>query len=313
MKLETEPYQIQNSIWPEAGRVILANYDRDTIVVYQAYRPAIGHFAARHGYFGGEFKLSRMSWIKPNFLWMMYRCGWASKQGQEVVLAIRIQRAAFDSILSQAVYSSYKPDLYASREAWKDAVATSNVRLQWDPDHSPDGEKLQRRAVQLGLRGEVLRKYSRDWIVEITDVSGFVREQRVNSIPSRYEHLLMPRERVYPVSDTRTIKNLRLDSTLCRETTAITNQRLPGAAELTSIVSDLLWRDWDPIGINEQFEARDEYNSYVGTICSLLLSGADARKIRDHLAHVETVNMGLSSPCPHLDEVVRKLLALVGR
>ena len=65
---------------------IRADFDRETIVVYQAYRPQIGHFAVKHGYFGGEFKLTRMSWIKPNFLWMMYRCGWAQKPGQEVVM-----------------------------------------------------------------------------------------------------------------------------------------------------------------------------------------------------------------------------------
>jgi len=29
------------------------------------------------------------------------------------------------------------------------------VRLQWDPDHSPKGEKLARRAIQLGLKGKV--------------------------------------------------------------------------------------------------------------------------------------------------------------
>jgi Domain of unknown function (DUF4291) len=49
----------------------LAQYDNDSIVVYQAYSPAIGHFAAKHGYFGGDFKLSRMTWIKPNFLWIV--------------------------------------------------------------------------------------------------------------------------------------------------------------------------------------------------------------------------------------------------
>jgi Domain of unknown function (DUF4291) len=32
--------------------VILAQYDADSIVVYQAYRHEIGHFAAEHGNFG---------------------------------------------------------------------------------------------------------------------------------------------------------------------------------------------------------------------------------------------------------------------
>ncbi len=211
MNLKTEPYQTQTSIWPDSGRVILANFDDDSIVVYQAYRPKIGNFASGNGHFGGEFKFTRMSWIKPNFLWMMYRCGWASKQGQEVVLAIRIQRTAFDSILSQAIHSSYKPDLYDSRDDWKQRVSNSDVRLQWDPDHAPNGDKMERRAVQLGLRGDALRQYARDWIVDITDVSEFVRLQRDNSNISRYDQLMMPRERIYPVTCIETAQKLRLD------------------------------------------------------------------------------------------------------
>lgn len=74
-----------------------------------------------------------------------------------------------------------------------------------------------------------------------------------------------------------------------------------------------LWQDWDPIGVNDWPEAHDEYDSYVGGVCSLLISGADAYKLRQHLAHIETDSMGLSSPCSHLDDVVGKLLAMVGR
>lgn len=68
MKLQTEPYLNQKDRWQPQGRVILAQYDADSIVVYQAYRPSIGHFASQYAYFGGDFKLSRMTWIKPNFL-----------------------------------------------------------------------------------------------------------------------------------------------------------------------------------------------------------------------------------------------------
>ena len=79
MRIRTEFHQIQVARWPKSGRHILAQYDDETIVVYQAYRPSIGSFAAEHGYFGGEFSYSRMSWIKPNFLWMMFRSGWGTK------------------------------------------------------------------------------------------------------------------------------------------------------------------------------------------------------------------------------------------
>ena len=109
------------------------------MVVYQAYRPEIGHFAARRGYFGGEFSLGRMSWVKPNFLWMMYRSGWGTKPGQEVVLAVRITRPAFEEILGHAIHSSFVAERYASADDWRAQLRGSHVRLQWDPDHHPSG------------------------------------------------------------------------------------------------------------------------------------------------------------------------------
>jgi hypothetical protein len=80
LKLATELYAEQVKSWPQDGRHILAHYDDDTIVVYQAYKPSTrDHSLARSQLGGPEFSFNRMSWIKPNFLWMMYRCGWASK------------------------------------------------------------------------------------------------------------------------------------------------------------------------------------------------------------------------------------------
>jgi hypothetical protein len=212
MKLQTELYLNQQSIWQSRGRVILAQYDADSIVVYQAYCPAIGHFAAKHGYFGGDFSLSRMTWIKPNFLWMMYRSGWGTKEGQEVTLAIRMQRSAFDSILNEAVHSTYIPDVYENQQAWHNAVQTSNVRLQWDPDHSPSGEKLERRAIQIGLRGEAAIKYSREWIVDIEDISEFVAEQRERVISKNYDLLRTPSECAYEVSNLEVATKLQLSA-----------------------------------------------------------------------------------------------------
>ncbi len=125
MKLQTYPYLAQLNRRHPTGRQILAQFDDESIVVYQAYRPEIGRFAAENGYFGGAFSLSRMSWIKPNFLWMMYRSGWGTKLGQEVILAIRLQRRAFDTILAAAVPSSFSPHLYASIADWQRSIGTA--------------------------------------------------------------------------------------------------------------------------------------------------------------------------------------------
>ncbi|MEG4275252.1 MULTISPECIES: DUF4291 domain-containing protein [unclassified Microcoleus] len=200
MKLLTEPYLNQVSNWPKTGRHILAQFDDNTVVVYQAYRPAIGLFAAEHGYFGGEFSLNRMSWIKPNFLWMMYRSQWGTNPGQEVILAVWLRRSAFDEILASAVHSNFVPEVYGSEKEWKQAVKNSAVRLQWDPHHHPSGAKLERRAIQQGLRGSALARYARDWIVNIEDISEFVQQQRQYRGGDRIQ-LLTPSETVYPVID----------------------------------------------------------------------------------------------------------------
>jgi hypothetical protein len=197
MKLKTAHYLEQEKTWPTEGRHILAQYDEDSIIVYQAYRPSIGQFAAQHGYFGGEFRLTRMSWIKPNFLWMMYRSGWSTKSGQEVTLAVRLKRQFFEAVLEQAVPSHYDSDWYPNQAAWKQAVNLSLVRLQWDPDHDPAGAPLKRRAIQLGLRGEVLKEYARDAIIEIIDISDFVELQRVPAKSQDYSELLTPAEQIY--------------------------------------------------------------------------------------------------------------------
>jgi len=199
MRLITEPYAVQTARWPQSGRHILAQYDDEKIVVYQAYRPEIGYWAARHGRFGGPFSLSRMSWIKPNFLWMAYRCGWATKENQEAILAVSLRREAFESLLAEAVPSAFTAARYADEAAWKEALARSDVRLQWDPDHAPDGSKVERRAIQLGLRGNALARYADEWILGIEDVTAFVTEQRQYAQARDYDRLITPREDVYPV------------------------------------------------------------------------------------------------------------------
>lgn len=214
MALITELYSEQVKSWPRDGHHILAQYDDETIIVYQAYRPSIGQYATNHGVFGGEFSYSRMSWIKPNFLWMMYRSGWGLKAGQEVTLALRLRREFFNSLLEQAVPSAWDPDVFATRDAWSEAVSRSSVRLQWDPDHLPGGAKAERRAIQLGLRGEVLEAFGRKELIEVVDLSEFVAEQRERLSADGESALMMPRERVYRPSDQSIITKLRLSETI---------------------------------------------------------------------------------------------------
>jgi hypothetical protein len=210
--LTLERYRDQQARWPAEGRHILAQYDETSVVVYQAYRSAIGHYAARHGRFGGEFSLNRMSWIKANFLWMMYRSGWGTKDGQEVTLAIWLRRAAFEEILREAVPSSFAPDVYASHDDWQAAVARSSVRLQWDPDHHPHGRPLARRAIQLGLRGDALARYAGEWLLRIEDISPLVARQYEGVRAGDLAALMTPQETVYPIVDATVAQRLGLQA-----------------------------------------------------------------------------------------------------
>ncbi len=200
MRLDCEPYADQVKVWPKAGRHILAQFDDESVVVYQAYNAAIGGYAAAHGRFGGGFSFSRMSWVKPNFLWMMYRSEWGAKENQEVTLGLRLRRAFFESLLGQAVPSSWDRGLFATREEWAREVGRSAVRLQWDPDHHPSGAKLDRRAIQLGLRGPVLDAFGNEELLEVIDLSPFVAEQRA-ALAGGVSALVTPRERVYLPAD----------------------------------------------------------------------------------------------------------------
>ncbi len=212
MKLATEPYREQVKRWPPEGRHILAHYDEQSIIVYQAYRPSIGRFAMEHGYFGGAFSFERMSWIKPNFLWMMYRSGWGTKEGQEITLGLRLRCAFFEGILAQAVPSTYDAEHYPTREQWQEALGTSQVRLQWDPDHDPSGAKQERRAIQLGLRGEVLAAFGKRELLEVIDMTQFVAEQRPKAASAGFADLRIPVEHVYVPADPAVGKQLGLAS-----------------------------------------------------------------------------------------------------
>jgi len=50
---------------------------------------------------------------------------------------------------------------------------------------------------------------------------------------------------------------------------------------------------WDPIGMNDNDEARDEYDQYVPPVFSLAIKGASPKEIADYLREIEVVQMGM--------------------
>lgn len=179
---------------------IRAFYTEDTVRVYQAYNKVIADEAVKNGTFGSSFKLDRMTWIKPSFLWMMYRCGWGTKENQEHILAIDLKREAFDYIVQNAIISTYDDNMGISHEEWKEQIKTSEIRCQWDPERDLFGNPLEYRSIQLGLRGNAVQKYVNDWIVSIEDITEYVMKLREQKSRGMDINSLLPTERIYSVN-----------------------------------------------------------------------------------------------------------------
>jgi len=59
--------------------------------------------------------------------------------------------------------------------------------------------------------------------------------------------------------------------------------------------NEVLHYVWDPIGVAGSPHARDEYDSYVPGVVSLLLADASAKTIAKHLTQITTDSMGLGA------------------
>jgi hypothetical protein len=182
-------------------REIRAEFDRDTIVVYQAYNDAIADAAIAAGRFVPPFSFGRMTWIKPSFLWLMERSGWAKKSNQNRILAVRVTRTGFDQALTQGVLTSYTPGVHQSQDAWRAEFERAPVHVQWDPERSIHGEKLEHRAIQGGIGRTLIAEYASQWVVSVTDVTSLatkVYRLKQDGKSAKAKDLL-PKERAYPV------------------------------------------------------------------------------------------------------------------
>jgi hypothetical protein len=158
-------------------RQIRAAYTTDTITVYQAYSAPLAAAAVVAGTLAVPgFKRARMTWIKPSFLWMMYRAGWGTKDAsQACILAIELSRAGFDAALCMAVLSHFDPAVHVgtTKAGWEAANkgAQHPVVVQWDPERDVHARALPWRSIQVGLRDAAVDAYVDEWIVGVRDVT----------------------------------------------------------------------------------------------------------------------------------------------
>lgn len=152
-------------------RRVLGFFDEQGIYVYQAFSPEIVEAAVSLGTFGKGFGMDRMTWIKPSLGWMLHRSGYATKTRQEAIARIHLKHEGFLTILQEAVPSAYNPALYNTQGDWGLALKKSEVRYQWDPDRDLHDYKLEHRAIQLGISGQMVYRYVREWIIGVENVT----------------------------------------------------------------------------------------------------------------------------------------------
>ena len=156
---------------------------------------------------------------------MMYRSNWATRSNQQRILAIWLRRSAFDGYLARAVHSNtHDPpeDPQTIEPVHTDhARLKGRVRLQWDPDHLPDGAPAYgRRAIQLGLRQIESFLDGRD-ILRIVDITSFVQTQYNNAVSPKgrrrdrqgqMDQLRVPIQNIYDPEDEQTRRHIHLDT-----------------------------------------------------------------------------------------------------
>jgi len=182
---------------------IRADYDANTIVVYQAFPKAIAEAALKAGTFVAPFSFGRMTWIKPSFLWMMERSNWGLKSGQEHILALRITRTGWEDTLAQAVLTHPEKGVYRDEEDWRRQFEEAPVYVQWDPERTLRGAALDYKSIQVGISRHVIKQYVDEWIVGIQDMTPLVRKMHglLQSGQATKAKGFLPKERAYPVPE----------------------------------------------------------------------------------------------------------------
>ena len=90
------------------------------------------------------------------------------------------------------------------------------------------------------------------------------------------------------------------------------HQLSPEHKELYRRVDEVLHYLWDPIGVSDVPEARDEYHSYLPHVFSLLIRRVSAQEITDFLTHTASETMGLSNT-QHAREHAKEITAVLER
>ncbi len=76
-------------------------------------------------------------------------------------------------------------------------------------------------------------------------------------------------------------------------------------AKLFKRIDEILWGDWDPIGVNYNENIRNEYQSYVPQAFRLAHDDSEVSEIALYLNRIVTEKMGLQSNFEHCTKIAK--------
>jgi hypothetical protein len=181
---------------------IFAKYTDTTITVYQAYSDEIADTAIKANKFiTPPFSLTRMTWIKPSFFWMLYRAGWGYKdKNQKRILAIEMTIEGFIEILKNSALANYNQTINLTHDEWKESLKNNPIRIQWDPERDYQlNKRANKRTIQIGLKEPFVSTFINSWIVNITEVTELAHTVKRLSEKNMFKKItpICPEERLF--------------------------------------------------------------------------------------------------------------------
>jgi len=91
----------------------------------------------------------------------------------------------------------------------------------------------------------------------------------------------------------------------------MTSSKIKRAAQIQHAIRQVLFRDWDPIGVNDNPNLQDECDAYIAPVYRILSCSRSEQELVDFLFRTEGESIGLQCDSPErLRPIARKLLEL---
>lgn len=180
---------------------INALFDQNAIAVYAAFDSSIANIAVARQQLLPPFSYDRMTWIKPSFLWLMYRSNWAQQPGMDRILRIWVGRKEWDNALREAILTTPEPHVYPDAKQWRQFADKARIKVQWDPERDIRNQRLQHKSIQVGITAALSEQYAKQWIRRIEDLTPLTHQIRNLVFQGKYNaaEALLPAENAYPV------------------------------------------------------------------------------------------------------------------